>query len=420
MLDPVRQEVVASAHTIVVKIGTGVLTHPDATLDVARVHALVEDVSAVLETGRKVLIVSSGAIGAGLGQLALKRRPSDLPHLQAAAAIGQSYLMRAYDESLRKHGYHAAQILLTAADFEDRARYLNVRNTILTLFDYKSVPIINENDTVSVDEIRFGDNDRLAAMVTNLLRAPLLVILSVVEGLYSGDPGGTRKTERARHLKRKTQAPDANRTASRDGSGASASVVPLSASPPPALISTVESIDDGILKLAGASRSQLGTGGMTSKLQAAQMCTLAGESVWIVGGKRSGVLREILAAKPIGTLFLAQGGSLASRKRWIGLTVRPRGRYVVDAGARRALEKAGKSLLAIGVLEVVGDFDTGDVVTICDPLGVEFARGLTNYSAADARKIRGLRTPQIQAALGFEPYDEVIHRDNLVVTSATM
>src|SRR5262245_45763693 len=189
MVDPVRQEIITSAHMIVVKVGTGVLTRADATLDVERGHSLVDDLARVIGSGRKVVIVSSGAIGAGLGQLSLKRRPHDLPHLQAAAAVGQSVLMRTYDEALRKHGYHAAQILLTAADFEDRTRYLNVRNTILTLFDYKAVPIINETDTVSVDEIRFGDNDRLAAMVTNLLRAPLLVILSVVDGLYSGDPG---------------------------------------------------------------------------------------------------------------------------------------------------------------------------------------------------------------------------------------
>jgi glutamate 5-kinase len=356
-----------------------------------------------------VVIVSSGAIGAGLGQLSLKRRPSDLPHLQAAAAIGQSVLIRTYDEAFRKHGCHAAQILLTAADFEDRSRYLNVRNTILTLFDYKSVPIINENDTVSVDEIRFGDNDRLAAMVTNLLRAPLLVILSVVDGLYTKDPAENKGQRR--HGKGKQNA-----SASHASGDSHRSLDAGSRGPgqQPELISTVESMDEHIRQLAGSSKSALGTGGMATKLQAAQMCTSAGESVWIVGGKRHGVLGSVLAAEPIGTLFLPRGGSLTARKRWIGLTVRPRGRYVVDAGARRAIERSGKSLLAIGVLDVVGHFEQGDIVTICDPSGEEFARGLTNYSADDARKIRGLRTPQIQAVLGSEPYDEVIHRDNLV------
>jgi glutamate 5-kinase len=390
MIDPVRQEIIRTAHTIVVKIGTGVLTRDDATLDTDRVASLAEGVHKFLETGRKVVLVSSGAIGAGLGQLNLKKRPDDLPHLQAAAAVGQSFLMRAYDECLRRHGYHAAQILLTAADFEDRTRYLNVRNTIHTLFDYRAVPIINENDTVSVDEIRFGDNDRLAAMVTNLLRAPLLVILSVVDGLFTADPA-----------KRKGRGADAERSGTHRS---------------PSLISTVTAFDDRIFELAGASKSELGTGGMTTKLDAAKICTAAGESVWIVGGKRPGVLEDVLAGKAIGTLFIAQRGGLASRKRWIGYTVRPRGRYIVDAGARRAIARDGKSLLAIGIVDVVGQFEPGDPVHICDAAGVEFARGLTNYSAADARKIRGLRTSQFRTTLGSAPYDEVIHRDNLVVT----
>jgi glutamate 5-kinase len=400
MIDPVRQEIIASAHTLVVKIGTGVLTRPNASLDVERIYSLVEEVHKILETGRKVVIVSSGAIGAGIGQLKLAKRPTDLPHLQAAASVGQSYLMRAYDEALRRHGYHAAQILLTAADFEDRARYLNVRNTIVTLFDYKSIPIINENDTVSVDEIRFGDNDRLAAMVTNLLRAPLLVILSVVDGLYTADPGKTRRARKG--------MPDGGKL-----------LPPLATHHAPTLISTVESVDDRIFDLAGASKSELGTGGMSTKLQAAQMCTRAGESVWIVGGKRHGALSDVMAGRTIGTLFLPQGGALTSRKRWIGLTVRPRGRYVVDAGARRAIERGGKSLLPIGVVEVVGNFEPGDVVTVSDLAGVEFARGLTNYSADDARSIKGLRTNQIRSTLGTLPYDEVVHRDNLVVTNSS-
>src|SRR3954469_14851467 len=188
--DLVRDEVVVSARTWVVKVGTSVLTGPDGTLDPARIGHLAEQISAVMETGRKVALVSSGAVGAGLGQLGLARRPDSLPQLQAAAAVGQSYLIRAYDEGLRRHGRHAAQLLLTHEDFDSRPRYLNMRNTLSALFEWDAVPIINENDTISVDEIRFGDNDRLAAMVTNLIRAPLLVILSVVDGLYRTDPGG--------------------------------------------------------------------------------------------------------------------------------------------------------------------------------------------------------------------------------------
>src|SRR6516165_3766847 len=231
--DLVRDEVVVSARTWVVKVGTSVLTGPDGALDPSRVAHLSEQVCAVMDTGRKVALVSSGAVGAGIGQLGLTRRPDNLRQLQAAAAIGQSYLIRAYDEGLRRHGRHAAQLLLTHDDFDNRLRYLNMRNTLTALFEWDAVPVINENDTISVDEIRFGDNDRLAAMVTNLLQAPLLVILSVVDGLYRADPGSDP---------------------------ADGQVIPL-----------VPNFDDEVLGLAGSSRSTLGTGGMRSKLQAARL-----------------------------------------------------------------------------------------------------------------------------------------------------
>jgi glutamate 5-kinase len=414
MIDPVRQVIVTSAETIVVKIGTAVLTRPDNSLDIDRVSSLVDEISKVLATGRRVAIVSSGAIGAGIAQLGLLKRPADLPHLQAAAAVGQSFLIRAYDESLRRHGHRAAQLLLTAADFEDRARYLNVRNTILTLFDFGAVPIINENDTVSVDEIRFGDNDRLAAMVTNLIRAPLLVILSVVEGLYTRDPGVERRTAGNRGAKRRQPESLKGRS---DAFDAEARANPAGAVSP-SLIRTVTTLDDSIFALAGTSKSRLGIGGMAAKLEAARICTAAGESVWIAEGKRPGVLEDILAGKPIGTLFLAQAGSLTSRKRWIGFTVRPRGKYVVDKGARIAIERNGRSLLAIGITDVVGHFKQGDVITLCDQSGEEFARGLTNYSSVDAQAVKGLRTAQIRAALGILPYEEVVHRDNLVLVNS--
>jgi glutamate 5-kinase len=374
--DLVRDDVVLSAHTWVVKVGTSVLTGPEGALDPARIDHLSEQISAVIATGRKVALVSSGAVGAGMGQLGLKSRPDNLRQLQAAAAIGQSYLIRAYDEGLRRHGRHAAQLLLTHEDFDSRPRYLNMRNTLTALFEYDAVPVINENDTISVDEIRFGDNDRLAAMVTNLLSAPLLVILSVVDGLCRTDPG-------------------------RLGAG---EVVPL-----------VVSLDDEILALAGESRSSLGTGGMRSKLQAARLVTQAGGSVVIASGKNPEPLTRILSGEQVGTLFLARGATQAARKRWIGLTARPRGHYVVDSGARRALETGTKSLLAIGVVEVVGDFEKGDVVGVRDSSGSEFARGLSNYATADARQIRGLRTEAARGILGAASYDEVIHKDNLVL-----
>ncbi len=378
MLDPVRQEVIALAHTIIVKVGTNVLTGADGTLDPARLHALADQVQRIRQAGRKVVLVSSGAIGAGMGRLSLGKRPTDLRHLQACAAVGQSYLMRAYEECLADQGVHTAQILLTASDFDNRTRYLNARNTILTLFEWGCLPIINENDTVSVAEIRFGDNDHLAAMVTNLLQAPLLILLTVVDGLYSADP----KIDSAAQV-----------------------------------LSTVPRIDAAIMDKAGDSRSPLGSGGMRSKLRAARLATEAGESVIMANGATPGVLDAILAGQAVGTLFLPHGGTLPAWKRWLGYTARPRGRLVVDAGARVAVEKKGRSLLPIGVIQVVGAFSKGDVVALADAEGTEFARGLTNYSAQDASRICGLRTDQMAETLGGVPYEEIVHRDNLVVTT---
>jgi glutamate 5-kinase len=376
MLDPVRQEVIALAHTVVVKVGTNVLTRPDGTLEPAQVQALADQLHHLRASGRKVALVSSGAIGAGIGRLGLGRRPTDLRHLQACAAVGQTFLMRAWEDSLARHGIPTAQLLLTASDFDSRGRYLNARNTIVTLFEWGCLPIINENDTVSVAEIRFGDNDHLAAMVTNLLQAPLLVLLSVVDGLFSADP---------------------------------------TADPTATPIPTVPVLDASVLEKAGAGKSALGSGGMRSKLRAARLATVAGESVILTSGKRPDVLDAILRAEPVGTLFLPHSSTLPAWKRWLGYTARPRGRLVVDAGARQAVEQQGRSLLPIGVVQVVGSFGKGDVVALCDPDGVEFARGLTNYAASTADRLCGLRTEQIREALGGVPYEEVVHRDNLVV-----
>src|SRR5262249_20318482 len=253
-------------------------------------------------------------------------------------------------------------------DFDNRGRYLNVRNTIVTLFEWGVLPVINENDTVSVAEIRFGDNDHLAAMVTNLLQAPLLILLSVVDGLYSGDP---------------------------------------TADPAARLLATVREIDAAVLDMAGGSRSALGTGGMRSKIRAARLVTAAGESVIMANGTRPGVLDAILASEAVGTLFLPHGGTVPAWKRWLGYTARPQGKLIVDAGARAAVERKGSSLLPIGVVQVVGSFVKGDVVGLSDPEGVEFARGLTNYSSADAARILGLRTEQIGEVLGTLPYEEI-------------
>ena len=376
MGDPERQAVVASAHTVVIKVGTNVLADPAGHLDRHRIQSLADQLHRVRAAGRRVVLVSSGAIGAGVGKLGLGKRPADLPHLQACAAVGQTALMQAYQECLAPHGVQTAQILLTAGDFDSRARYLNVRHTILTLFEYGCLPIINENDTVSVAEIKFGDNDHLAAMVTNLLRAPLLVLLTNVDGLYSDDP---RVNPAAR------------------------------------LLGTVPHIDRAITDMAGTSKSLLGTGGMKSKLRAARLATAAGEAVIMANGSIDGVLDRVFAAEPVGTLFLPHGQDVPAWKRWLGYTARPKGTLRVDAGARRAVVELGKSLLPVGVTAVEGEFGKGDVVAVYDTAGVEIARGLSNYSSAEAERIRGLQTNQAAGRLGALPYSELIHRDNLVV-----
>jgi glutamate 5-kinase len=377
MIDPVRQEVVSLARTVVVKIGTNVLADAEGALDRGRLQAVADQVERIRASGRRVALVSSGAIGAGIGLLGLGRRPADLRQLQACAAIGQGLLMHAYQECLAVHGTHTAQILLTAGDFDHRMRYLNARNTILTLFEWNCIPIINENDTVSVAEIRFGDNDHLAALVTNLIQAPLLVLLTSADGLCPTDPG---------------------------------------IDPGAAPLVTVPRIDSAIMALAGSSRTRLGTGGMHSKLRAARLATAAGESVIMANGSKPEVLDAIFRGEPVGTLFLPHGGSVPAWKRWLGYTAQPKGRLVVDAGARHAVQDLGRSLLAIGVIRVVGSFGKGDVVAVCDVEESEFARGLTNYSAADASRICGLRSEQIAEILGKVPYEEMVHRDNMVVT----
>lgn len=372
-----RQELVRRARTIVVKVGTNVLSTDDDRLDSDRIASLAEQIRGLVESGRKVVLVSSGAIGAGMGLLGLRERPKDLSHLQAAAATGQAHLIHLYDKHLRPHGFHAAQLLLTANDFKSRARYLNVRNTLLTLAEFPTVPIVNENDTVSTEEIKLGDNDRLAAMVANLIRADLLIVLSVVDGLLTGDPTD----------------PASQR-------------IPL-----------VERFDEELMSLVGASKSSRGTGGMRTKLEAVQTATAVGTNVMIANGKRPQILDEIFAGEDVGTLFLAEQEAVPAWKRWIGYTLPPKGKLVLDDGARRAVEQQGKSLLAIGVTAVEGAFEKGEVVSLVDLRGEEFARGLTNYDSGTAGRVAGKRAEEISALLGAMRYDEVIHRDNLVVRS---
>jgi glutamate 5-kinase len=377
MTDLLRQEIATNAHTIVVKVGTRVLTHEDGTLDESRIARLAEELCQLLDDGRRVVLVSSGAVGAGMSQLGLSQRPHDVARLQAVAAIGQARLIEVYDRTLRKFGRAAAQVLLTADDVDDRTRYLNVRNTLRALLDFKAVPIINENDTVAVDELvaTFGDNDRLAALVTNLLRAPLLVILSDVDGLYSGDPAHGNSQ----------------------------------------LIPTVTHLDETVLGYVRDRGTGLGKGGMSSKLNAARIVTTAGESVIIASGRKPGVLSQIMRGEQVGTLVLAQGKSISPRKRWLGFSAKSCGRIVVDAGARAAIVEQGRSLLAAGIVDIEGEFHKGDLITLSDQQGREIARGLSNYHAEDVERIKGLRSDRIAQVLGHRPYDEVVHRDNMAV-----
>jgi glutamate 5-kinase len=375
--EQLRQQVATAAHTVVVKVGTRVLTHPDGTLNHERIERLAEEIHAVSQAGRRVVLVSSGAVGAGISLLGLKSRPTDLARLQAVAAVGQGHLIQAYDRTFTRHGRRAAQVLLTLDDVDDRIRYLNVRNTISSILEFGAVPIINENDTVSVDELKntFGDNDRLAAMVTNLLRAPLLVILSDIDGLYDGDPA----------LK---------------GSK---------------LVPTVEKIDEKVLGYVRDRKTGLSKGGMASKLEAARIVTSAGENMIIAGGRQLDVLTQIMAARTVGTLFLAQGKAISHFKRWLNFSAQVRGRIQLDSGARKAIVEQGRSLLAAGIVSTQGDFQKGDVVALCDGEGQVVARGLSNYSSADVDRIKGLKSDRIAQVLGRRPYEEVVHRDNLAL-----
>lgn len=379
MQDLVRQELATSANLIVVKVGTRVLTRDNGTLNTDHIQSLAQQIHVLRESGRQVVLISSGAVGAGMSQLGLAQRPTELAKLQAVAAVGQTNLIEIYDSTFQKHGAHAAQVLLTAEDLSDRGRYLNVRNTLLALLKMNAIPIINENDTVAVDELMltFGDNDRLAALVTNALRAPLLIILSDVAGLYDGHP---------------------------DTSGSK-------------VIPTVRQIDKSIESLVSDKSNSLSRGGMKSKLEAAKMATRAGESVIIASGHEPDILPRLLAGEQLGTAFMAEGKAVSPFKRWIGFSAQPRGKLVLDDGACSAIVRDGRSLLPIGIAAVSGNFGKGDVVQLCDKNGQETARGLTNYTSQQVTKIKGLQTSQIKDALGQCPYAEVVHRDNMAITN---
>ncbi|MFM7924435.1 MAG: glutamate 5-kinase [Planctomycetaceae bacterium] len=372
-----QQDAFQASRTVIVKIGTNVLTTDADRLDIPRIQCIADQIHRMQQTGRRVVLVSSGAVGAGIGILGWNRRPESLPELQAAAAIGQPSLMRTWDDAMARSGRRTAQLLLTGNDFRNRQRYLNVRNTLRTLFDFDVLPIVNENDTVSIREIAVGDNDQLAAMLATLLPDPLLVILSGIAGLYDGAPSH----------------PDSR------------------------VISVVERPDESLLKLVASEQSTRGRGGMGSKLRAILAATGMGESVILASGRSDTVLDDIRLGQPVGTLFMARSETVPAWKRWIAFGAPPAGTLVVDEGAVRAVRDSGRSLLAVGIRDVLGDFESGSLVGLQAPDGAEFARGLANYSADEIRRIRGRRSDQIASALGHVPFGEVIHRDNLAVGS---
>ena len=364
---------------IVAKVGSSSLRGDDGGLDADLALSLVDQIAALRAEGTQVVLVSSGAVAAGLSPLGLASRPGDLPSQQAAASVGQGILVHTYQEGFSRHGLACGQVLLTPGDVVDRTRYLNARHTFDRLLELGAVPVVNENDTVATDELRFGDNDRLAALVASMLHAPLLVLLSDVDGLYPATP------ERAG-----------------------------------AAMAPIDRVDDFTAldpQVAGPAASDVGTGGMVSKLEAARIAAFSGAHTVIANARRADVLRDVVAGEHIGTWFPPSRRRPESRKLWIAFAPLPQGRIHVDAGAVRALVDRGSSLLAAGIVDAHGDFSAGDAVDVVGPDHTVVARGLTTYSTTDIRQIRGRSTEALEAEFGVAFTREVIHRDSLVVVA---
>jgi glutamate 5-kinase len=370
-----RRKYLDKARRVVLKLGSSVVTAADG-LNLPLIQKLVEEIGALRRAERQVVLVSSGAVAAGLKKLEICIRPAGIPQMQAVAAAGQSSLMQTYEEAFAAHGLKVAQILLTHDDLAARARFLNARNTLFTLLQWNVVPIINENDTVATDELKFGDNDHLAALICNLVEADLLLLLTNTDGLYARDP---------------REDPDAP------------------------LLTFLETTDPRLETAAGQRPNALGRGGMVSKIQAVKKAAAAGVPCLIANGLRPGILGEIFRGQEVGTFFLPQTQKLSSRQYWLAYNVAPEGAILVDPGAREALVHQGKSLLPAGILEVFGGFRKGAPVNLMDPDGQTFAVGLSNYSSRDINRIKGKKTQEIAQSLGHKDYDEVIHRDNLVI-----
>lgn len=372
-----RKSYLSAIKRVVVKIGSYILASPDHTLNTVMINDLVSQLSAIKEKGVEIIIVSSGAIAAGIRQLGLAEVPTSIPQKQAAAAVGQSHLIWEYERNFQRQGHRVAQVLLTHDDLAQRSRFLNAKNTLEELLDFGVIPVINENDTVSVEEIKMGDNDLLSATVATMTKAQLLIIVSDVEGLYTVDP---KKDDKAQ------------------------------------LLTEVETITNDIERFTGIAGSDVGSGGMATKVQAAKSASLSGIPTIIVSGKTPEVILRAVAGDQIGTFFFPSKDRLAARKHWLRYILKPKGKITVDDGAKRAITKQGKSLLPSGVVSVDGRFEYGDAVSLLDSYSQEFARGLTNYTVVELRKIQGHHTKEIEDLLGYKYYDEVIHRDNLVLT----
>jgi glutamate 5-kinase len=370
------KNIIDKRNKIVIKIGTNLLADREQGISLERIDEISRSVASIRSLGKHVAIVSSGAIGAGVVALKLQEKPRTIPEKQATAAIGQPLLMEAYENAFRKQNCTIAQILLTKDDFINRARYLNAKNTFAALFEKGVVPVINENDTVAVEEIKLGDNDNLSALVANLIEADLLIILSDIDGLFSDDPTINQQAE---------------------------------------LIPIVEKMTPAIEKLAKKSKSELSTGGMVTKIQAAKRCISSGIAMIIANGKNPKILEEIFSGNFTGTLFLPVEKKLNVRKKWIGFVSHANGFIVIDDGAKNALLKKQKSLLPSGILEIHGEFKAHDTISVRDIEGNEIAKGVTGYSSLDIIKIKGKRTSEIEKILHKPSSGEVIHRDNLVL-----
>jgi glutamate 5-kinase len=370
------RENLTEAKRFVIKVGTSTLTHSTGKLNFLRIEKLARELSDLVNQGKEIILVSSGAVGAGMDRLGLKEKPKTIPQKQAAAAVGQGILMHTYEKLFGEYGQIVGQVLLTREDSVKRNRYANSRNTLMTLLSMGVIPIINENDAVAVDELKIGDNDTLSAMVASIVDADVLIILSDVDGVYTDNP---QKNPNAR------------------------------------LITEITDITPEIEVMSGEPGSLRGTGGMHTKIQAAKIAVNSGVTMVIASGSHDGVVRDILSGANVGTIFPSKENRLQIRKRWLAFGARIHGTVTVDKGCEAAILAGGSSLLAAGIQAVDGDFEHGNTVRIITVEGREIARGIANYCVEDTCKIMGIHTPEIANILGYKPYDEVIHRDNMVI-----